>query len=139
MRPHAGPLGTLMGTYYPMGYVVAVIDDAAEAERASEALRRTGWAGGDVRVLTGDEVLADHRAFLEDRSLLERAESLLASDEVDAQGEYLDEADQGRRLVTVRAETPEQAERAAAVLRAHHGRLMRHYGRLVVRDLDPAT
>jgi hypothetical protein len=41
--------------------------------------------------------------------------------------------------VTVRAETPEQAERAARVLRAHHGRLMRHYGRLVVRDLDPAT
>jgi hypothetical protein len=139
MTQHTGPLATLMGTYYPMGYVVAVIDDAAEAERASEALRRTGWAGGDVRVLAGDEVLADHRAFLEDRSPLQRVESLLASDEVDAQEEYLGEADQGRNLVTVRAETPEQVERAAGILRAHHGRLMRHYGRLVVRDLDPAT
>lgn len=57
MEETKGPLATMMGTYYPQGYVVGVIHARAGAEQAAEAFRDAGFGGEEVRVFTGDWVL----------------------------------------------------------------------------------
>lgn len=132
MPEFTGALGNAWGHYYPKGWVVAVIHERAEAERAAEALRTAGFADEDVRLFSGREVLELDRAFDEQRSIGQRLGGLLSSDEAAAQQEYLDEARRGRHFVLVHASGP---ERAGAILASHEAHAMRHYGDLAITDL----
>jgi hypothetical protein len=130
-----GALASHFATYYPTGYVVAVIEPAA-VPAAVDALRSGPCSPDEVRTFTGQEALDIAAAVQGQRTPLQRAAALLVSDEQEAEAEYLDAARVGQSLVVVHAPTPDQAQRVAAVLAAHGARRMHHYGRLVMTDLS---
>jgi hypothetical protein len=132
---HAGPLANHFGTYYPTGYVVAVLEPQAVAG-AVDALRAGPCAPDEVRPFSGQEVLDLAAGAERAQTPLQRLESALASDEGEAQTEYLDEARRGRSFLVVHAPDAGQTERVRQVLAAHGARQMRHYGRLVMTDLS---
>jgi hypothetical protein len=134
-RRYAGPLANHFGTYYPTGYVVAVLEPEAVAG-AVDALHAGPCAPDEVRPFSGQEVLDIAAAVERTQSPLQRLEAALASDEGEAQSEYLDEARRGRSFLVVHAPDTGQAERVSRVLAAHGARRMRHYGPLVMTDLS---
>jgi hypothetical protein len=132
-----GPLANQFGSYYPTGYVVAVLDSRDQAEAAARALREAGRDGEQVRVFGGDEVLATDRQFREERTLAQRVGEFFSSDEGEAQQQYLEAAQRGDTLVTVHAPDLTEAERVAAILTQHGAHGLRHYGEAVMTVLAP--
>jgi hypothetical protein len=140
---YTGALASHFGTYYPTGYVVAVLEPQAVAG-AVDALRAGPCAPDEVRTLSGQEALDVAAAAEAQQTLLQRLGAALASDEGEAQTEYLDEARRGRSLLVAHAPDAGQSARVARVLAAHGARRMRHYGQLAMTDLssgppDPQT
>lgn len=132
-----GPVANHFGTYYPTGYVVAVLDSPEQAKQAAHALYNAGCPAEGVRVFTGEEVLGiDHRVRQE-RTLGEQIGRLLAADEREAEQQYLEAAQRGHAFVTVHAPDAAEARRVAAVLTRHGGHGVRHYGRAVMTVLSP--
>jgi hypothetical protein len=129
-----GALARQFGTYYPTGYVVAVLEPEAVAGTV-DALRAGPCAPDEVRAFSGQEVLDIAAAVGADQTPLQRLGASLASDEGEAQTEYREEARQGRSLLVVHAPDDAQTERVRQVLAAHGARRMRHYGRFVMTDL----
>jgi hypothetical protein len=136
MSEFTGPLATAFGTYYPKGYVVAVIHERANIDHARAALESGGFAREDVRVFTGAEVLEIDRRYHEQAGLVQRIAGHIASDERTAGQEYLEEARQDRHIVTIHATTTEQVHAAQSILKEHSGHLIRYYGKLAITDLD---
>jgi hypothetical protein len=133
-----GPTTNHFGSYYPTGYVVAVFDQRDRAEQAAQALRAAAGEHADqVRVFAGEEVLALDRRVRRERTLTQRLGGLFASDEGEAQQQYLEAAQRGATIVTVHAPDPAAAQRAAAVLTPHGARALHHYGPNVMTDLSP--
>ena len=132
-----GPLANHFGSYYPTGYVVAVLDGKEQAERAAQALRDAGHAAGDVRVFTGEEVLGLDRRFREERTLGQRLAGLLPADEGEAQQQYLEAAQRGHALVTVHASELAAAQPVKEILAAHGAHGVRHYGGATMTVLIP--
>lgn len=60
------------GVFNPKHFIVAVIDDAAQAEQATAALRDTGFASGDGRLVTGQQVLTNERLNDDGKGVLAR-------------------------------------------------------------------
>jgi hypothetical protein len=137
-KRYAGPVARQFGTYYPLGYVVAVLDPAAVAG-AVEALRTGPCVPDDVRTFSSQDVLDIDRAAEARETPLQRLEGALASDEGEAQSEYLDAARRGQSFLVVHAPDADQTERVRTILAAHGARQMRHYGPLVMTDLSSAA
>jgi hypothetical protein len=126
---------TLFGTFYPKGYVIAVVEDDGAAEGAAAAVRAAGFPGEEVRLFAGDEVLAIHERYLKERSVLQRIGGAFPSEEAAALGEYLDAARGGRRFLTVHAPESAEADRVATALADQPIAMIRHYGQRTIRDL----
>lgn len=131
-----GPLGVSFGTYYPKGYIVAVVDSAETAEQGAAELRSSGFAEDDVRTYSGQMVVENHEAFLRQRSVLQRIGSAFASDEKETVDEYIEEARRGRHFITVHAPDEDKMERARQVLASKGAYKMHHYGPSVMTDLS---
>lgn len=125
----------MLGTFYPKDFVVAVVDDLARAEAAVTTLRDAGLQEEDVMLRPGGHVLANYRAYQEQRNLLDRLAPLFPSEESDVMREYIDEAEQGRTFVAVRAPERDRRDRVGEILRAHGGRAIRYYGPRTITDL----
>jgi hypothetical protein len=121
-----------MGHLYPVGDILAVVDDRATAERLVQALKDCGLPEGDVDLVDGAWFAQVMRANKESWNPLQRGLALLAADEGEVVRNYLEEADQGHTIVVVHAERPELWEPLARVLREHGAHNLRHYGRLVM-------
>ncbi len=118
----------LFGTFYPEDFVVAVVDDRAQAEAAISAVGEAGVPQEDVILRSGEAVLANHRAFPEQRNVLQRMGSLIPSEAADALQEYLAEAEQDRTFVAAHAPERDQRDRVVEILRRHSGHAIRYYG-----------
>lgn len=135
--PFKGSAPFAWGTFYPKGYVIAVIDDGGQAEAAATALQQSGFAQDDVRVLTGEAVLNHHAEYLAQQTRLERVVAVFVDAEKRAQEEYLQEAQLGNYLVIVHAPERAEAIRALMVLTAHGAHAVRHYTPTMVAELRP--
>lgn len=131
----SGPTATLFGSYYPRGYVVAVLDDPARAEAAVAELRAAGFPEREARVWSGQAVMDQHGAYVEQHRIRYRIGDLFPSEEKEALGEYLAHAERGGSFVTVHAEEGDQQRRAADVLHAHGATGVRFYGAHTISDL----
>ena len=131
----AGTMPKSMGHLYPVGDILAVVDDRAEAERAVQALKEGGVAEGDVDLVDGAWFAQVMRANKANWNPLQRVIALLGAEEGQVVREYLEQADQGRSIVVVHAEQPELWECIARVLREHGAHHLRHYGRLQMTGL----
>lgn len=120
-------------------WVVSIIDDPKEADRAAEALRVAGVPDDDVMVLHGQEALDLAQAKEESQNPIARvlaAWGRASTDPGTAEEEYLDAARQGHALVNIRAESPEDVQRAREVLLAHNAHNVKHFGKWVSTDLS---
>lgn len=120
-------------------WVVGVIDDAVEADRASVAARAAGFSDDDVLVLHGQQALDLAKAKEDAMNPLKRlltAWGNVSTDPGTAEEEYIEAARNGHSLVNVRAEAPEDVQRAREVLLAHHAHDVKHFGKWVNTDLS---
>ncbi len=69
---------TEFGVFYPKGYVLAAFPDAATAEAASDALRGSGFADADVRVMPGADAVARNQDVQDHRTVGDRVRQFFA-------------------------------------------------------------
>jgi hypothetical protein len=119
-----------MGHLYPVGDILAVVDDRAAAERAVRALKDAGVRDGDVDLVDGAWFAQVMRANKESWNPIQRVVAVLAAEEGEVVRNYIQQADQGRAILVVHAEQPEMWECIAGVLRTNGAHHVRHYGRL---------
>jgi hypothetical protein len=123
-----------LGQLYPIGDILAVIDDRAAAERARQALQDAGVPVGDVDLLDGAWFAQSMRQIQDRRSPLGRVVAWL-SEEENITAQYVKEADQGHTIVVVHSEQPEVCGRVVRVLAQYGAHTLHHYGQLVITDL----
>jgi hypothetical protein len=124
-----------MGHLYPVGDILAVIDDRADAERAVQALKDAGVPDGDVDLVDGAWFAKVMRANKESWNPIQRVVAVLGAEEGEVVRDYLQQADAGHTIVVVHAEQREAWERIAQVLKTHGAHHVRHYGRLEMTEL----
>lgn len=123
------------GSFYPTHCVVAVVAQAERAERAVVALSDAGFAAEDITSVAGRDAIANDKAFMDGRNVVQRAQGLFPSEEDAIVQEYLREAERGSGFVVVRAPEREQRARAHRILKDHGGMGMRYYGDNAITDL----
>jgi hypothetical protein len=117
-------------------WVVGVIDDSEEAERAVQAAHEPGYGEDDVVVLHGEEAVSLHRTK-EHQNPVYKAYAWLAralTDPGTAEQEYLEEARQGHSFVSIRAEKAEEVDRAVRLLDRFRAHRVKHFSRWVLTD-----
>jgi hypothetical protein len=116
------------GVFFPTGYTVAVIDDAAEAHAGRRELIEAGIPGADVHLITGSEAIEIHQEERRQAGLVDKVIGALPTDERSIEEEYLMQADEGSNFLVFRSADESQEARARQVLARHRARHVRHYG-----------
>ena len=120
--------------FNPRGFMVAVLDDPATADRAADDLRRAGFADRDLRTYAGQEVLEDRERFLAPQGVLRRAVGTLTSDS-EAVELFVGYARAGRAFLWAHVPDREDANRAVRALSKHDVLHLRHYGHDSLEDI----
>jgi hypothetical protein len=124
-----------MGHLYPVGDILAVVDDRAQAEQAVQALKAAGVPEGDVDLVDGAWFAQVMRSNKASWNPLQRVVALLAAEEGEVVHDYVEEAEQGGTILVIHARRQELWEQIARVLKTHGAHNLRHYGRLNITDL----
>src|SRR5688500_285341 len=66
--------------FRPEGYLVVILADAEEAQRAETALVAEGFAPRDVKLYTGKQILANHQECMERRNVTSKVLGSVADD-----------------------------------------------------------
>ena len=133
-RPPEEP-PTLGGQPYPIGRIVAVIDDEPRAEAAIADLEASGVPPEGIWRASGAEIAEMVKARSAHESALHRfiaGISLLFSDDARIQ-DYLELAGRSGRVLIVPAEG--RRDEIKGILARHGAHDMRYFGRLVTEDL----
>jgi len=129
------------GSFYPKNYVLAVFKTDAEATHAGEALSATGFAGEDVIVATGADVVEHNEAVRSQQGIMAKLGeklSRLYTDEAANADALMEFAGQGAAFVLAYAPDEETTERATEVLRAFTPPIFRKYDSLKITELGAA-
>jgi hypothetical protein len=113
--------------FNPEGFLVAIPEDADQADQARTALAGAGFAQGDLRVYTSQEILDSWERFQVERSLTQRVVGALTDDPAAIEA-YFGYARQGRSALWVRVPEDADAKRAVRLLADHQVLHLRHYG-----------
>ena len=130
---------TLLGTFYPNNSVVAIFNDAQDGEQAVSDLQKSGVAAGDIRLVSGEEVLqaAAEQDWTQQgglRGLVGRLQRIL-SEEGHAQIQYMEEARNGHHFVLVRVHEEPTVKQIQETLHTHHAHHMKYFSQLTMTDL----
>lgn len=120
--------------FNPRGFLVAVLEDTAEGELASAHLGTIGFAEGDRRLYTGEQVIDERQRFLAQQGPGRRLVEKLTID-AKAVDLFLGFAEKGRSFLWVRVPERADANRAIRGLSAHRVLHFRYYGDGGVEDL----
>ena len=120
--------------FNPQGFLVAILEDADQAERARAALADAGFADRDLRVYTSQQILDSWQRFQAERSLAQRAVGAV-TDDPDTIELYFGYARQGRSALWVHVPDDADAKRAVRALADHQVLHFRHYGHNRQQDL----
>jgi hypothetical protein len=120
--------------FNPQGFLVAILEDADQAEQARAALGEAGFAETDLRVYTSRQILDSWERFLAERSLAQRAVGAV-TDDPDTIELYFGYARQGRSALWVHVPDDTDADRAVRGLADHQVLHFRHYGHNSQQDL----
>ena len=113
--------------FNPQGFLVAILQDADQAEQARATLAGAGFAERDLRVYTSQEILDSWERFQADRSLAQRVAGAL-TDDPDTIERYFGYARQSRSALWVHVPEEADAKRAIRALADHQVLHIRHYG-----------
>ncbi|HEX2048631.1 MAG TPA: hypothetical protein VHF27_12765 [Acidimicrobiales bacterium] len=120
--------------FNPRGFLVAVLADNEEAERAAVALGRAGFPEGHRRIYPGDQVVDERRRFVAQQGPGRRLVEKLTI-ENDVVEMFLDYAENGRSFLWIRVPQREDANRAIRALVGHRVLHYRYYGDNSVEDI----
>ncbi len=120
--------------FHPRGFLLAVVEDAGEAERAEETLVGGGFPERHLRSWSGEHLLDERARFLAQQSPLPRAVGRMTSD-AKAVELFLGYAAAGRSFLWVHVPHREDADRAIRALSAHRVLHFRYYGDDSVEDI----
>jgi hypothetical protein len=126
--PSARPMA-----FNPKGFLVAILTDADEAQRAAGALRAAGFADRSLRVFTGEQIVEDYARYTAQQSLHRRVVAALTDDQETIET-YQAYAREGRASLWVRVADDDAADRAIRGLAGSATLHIRHYGRREQRD-----
>jgi hypothetical protein len=120
--------------FNPVGFLLVVVEDDAEAERAGAALDEVGFGQDQRRVYAGSQVIEERERFLAQRSTAQRLVEKVTID-TEVLHLLLDYARAGRAFLWVRVPRREDANRAIRGLSAHRVLYFRYYGDAGVEDI----
>jgi hypothetical protein len=120
--------------FNPTGFLVAILPDADEAERAATALRAAGFADRQLRIFTSEQILDDYARYTAQSSLPRRVVSALTDDQetIDL---YHGHARDGRSALWVHVADDDEAGRAIRGLAGCATLHIRHYGHREQNDI----
>jgi len=122
-----GDLSAVPLVFDARGYLVVILENAGEAERARLTLRSAEFAANDLRVYTSEQILENHERFLAQRGVTRRVVGALTDDQ-DTISLYFGYAREGRAALWARVPDRETANRAVAALADLDVLHIRHYG-----------
>ncbi len=113
--------------FKPEGYLVVILSDADEAQRAEADLVEHGVAPRDIKLYTGKQILENYEVYAGRRS---PADKVVGSVVDDSEGRelYLDYAREDRCAMWVRIPDEEDVSKALRVLADHEYVHTRYYG-----------
>ena len=122
---------------YYIHQVVSVIDTLQEAEQAVHALQDAGYHAQDIHLISSQEFIADVREWKQQKNPLSRlVEIFLGSDDEGFPGAmYLDEAEQGHAILSMRLSASEQMNQVRDILVNYHAHQIKYFGRWAITDL----
>ena len=120
--------------FRPEGFLVVVLSDAHEAERASTALGAAGVPDGHRRIYTGEQVMDERQRFVAQQGAGRRLVEKLTID-ADVLQLFIDYAESGRAFLWVRVPRREDANRAIRAMGGHQVLHYRYYGDNSVEDI----
>ena len=113
--------------FHPEGFLVAIVEDSAQAERARADLISAGFVDGDLRVYTGEQMLGDWERYNAEKGTARRIVGALTDDQETIEL-YYGYAREGRSALWVHVPDKEDANRALRRLADHNVLYARHYG-----------
>ncbi len=113
--------------FKPEGYLVVILADADEGERAEADLVTHGFAPRDIKLYAGKQILANYEVFAGRRST---ADKVVGSVVDDSEGRelYLGYAREDRCAMWVRIPDEEDVSKALRLLADHEYVHTRYYG-----------
>jgi hypothetical protein len=120
--------------FNPEGFLVAILEDVDQADQARAALADAGFAEGDLRVYSSQEILNSWERFQAERSLAQRVVGAVTDDPATIEA-YFGYARQGRSALWVRVPEDADAKRAVRLLADYQVLHLRHYGHGSQQDL----
>ncbi len=121
--------------FNPRGFLVAVLEDTAEGERAADHLCEVGFTEEDRRLYNGEQVIEERRRFVDQQGTARRLVEKLTIDTKTVE-QFLEFAEEGRSFLWVRVPERADANRAIRGLSAHRVLFFRYYGDSGVEDLS---
>ena len=113
--------------FRPEGFLVAIVEDSEQAERAKAALIGAGFADCDLRIYTDRQMLDDWERFKAERGVAQRVVGALTDDQETIEL-YFGYARDGRSALWVHVPDKSDANRAVRCLADHNVLYLRYYG-----------
>jgi hypothetical protein len=113
--------------FNPKGFLVVILEDGDQTERAKAALAQAGFAETDLRVYASQEILDSWERFLVERSVPQRVVGAVTDDPATIEL-YFDYAREGRSALWVRVPHRDDAKRAVRHLIDYDVLHVRYYG-----------
>jgi hypothetical protein len=113
--------------FRPQGFLVAILADADEANRAVDALRSAGFADRTLRIYTSQQILADGDLYSAQRTMLRRVVGALTDDQ-ETIALYFGHARNGCSALWIHVDDDAEANRAIRGLADFETLHIRHYG-----------
>jgi hypothetical protein len=113
--------------FRPKGFLVAILPDADEAERAAAALRDAGFAHQKLRIFTSEQILDDYARYTAQPSRPRRVVATL-TDDPETIELYYGHARDGCAALWVHVTDDDEANRAIRGLAGCATLHIRHYG-----------
>jgi hypothetical protein len=124
---------------YPTGWLLAVVDDRTAAAEAASAVRATGIAQADIRILTGSEGRDAFRALGASAGPLARiirGVQFMSMDQMPDLPTYEQAIADGRTVIAVRPKGRQALLATKDALTAHGGHFQNYFGRFMTEEFS---
>src|SRR5687768_13058380 len=113
--------------FRPEGYLVVILSNADEGQRAEAALVASGFAAHDVKRYTGAQILENYEVYKEQRTITEKVIGAVVDDS-ESRDLYLRYAREDRSALWLRLPDEADLPKALRVLADHDYVHTRYYG-----------
>ncbi len=135
-------LQALLDEWHTKNFLLAIIDDRAQADQTVEALHSAGWNDEEIRLFHGEEAVEEAEEHAEQveakQSLAQRFSTIardLSSNESGLAEHYEEEAQQGHAILAVYNPSREQENCAQDILEKHQAHHVECFSRWNITDV----